>query len=118
VSRAGGSSRLRIGERVRFQEAEHFVIRLAGTTVRLAGPDGSLAEVTLAELAYAPDFKRVGVRVPGPPSSASPLDGLPEALVAEALCWERHSVEVLRGLPPDAPSGAIPGPSTTPGWCH
>jgi hypothetical protein len=31
--------------------------------------------------------------------SASPLDGLAESAVAEALCWERHIVEVLRGLP-------------------
>lgn len=75
------------------------MIGLAGPLVRLAGPDGALTEAALAELASAPDFERVGVRLPGPLPSAGPLDGLPEAVVAEALWWERHIVEVLRGLP-------------------
>jgi hypothetical protein len=83
--------------------------------VRLAGPDGALTEATLAELASAPDFERVGVPLPGPLPSASPLDGLPEAVVAEALWWERHIVEVLRGLPPGAPPGAVPRPEYDPG---
>ncbi len=91
------------------------MIGLAGTTVRLAGPDGALTEATVAELASAPDFERVGVRVPGPLPAASPLDGLPEAAVAEALWWERHIVEVLRGLPPDALPGAVPRPEYDPG---
>jgi hypothetical protein len=36
-------------------------------------------------------------------------------VVAEALWWERHIVEVLRGLPPDAPAGAVPRPEYDPG---
>jgi len=56
------------------------------------------------------------VRRPGVPlPSASPLDGLPESAVAEALWWERHIAEVLRGLPPDAPLGAVPRPEYDPG---
>ena len=51
----------------------------------------------------------------GPLPSASPLDGLPEAAVAEALWWERHIVEVLRGLPPNAPPGTVPRPEYDPG---
>ena len=47
--------------------------------------------------------------------AVSQLDGLPEAAVAEALWWERHIVEVLRGLPPDAPAGAVPRPEYDPG---
>jgi hypothetical protein len=55
------------------------------------------------------------VRRPGVPlPSASPLDGLPESAVAEALWWERHIVEVLRGLPPDSPPGAVPRPEYDP----
>jgi hypothetical protein len=91
------------------------VIGLAGTTVRLAGPDGALTEATLAELASAPDFERAGVPLPGPLPSSGLLDGLPEIAVAEALWWERHIVEVLRGLPPDAPPGAVPRPEYDPG---
>ena len=115
MSRLDARSRLRIGDRVWFRGAERAVIGLAGTTVRLAGPDGALMEATVAELASAPDFERVGVRVPGPLPSASPLDGLPEAAVAEALWWERHIVEVLRGLPPDALPGTVPRPEYDPG---
>jgi len=90
------------------------VIGLAGPLVRLAGPGGTVTEVTLAELAAAPDFERAGAPASGPVPSVSPLDGLPEAAVAEALWWERHIVEVLRGLPPDAPQGAVPRPEYDP----
>ena len=56
------------------------------------------------------------MRRPGfPLPPASSLDGLPEAAVAEALWWERHIVEVLRGLPPDAEPGAVPRPEYDPG---
>ena len=56
-------------------------------------------------------MRRPGVSLP----SASPLDGLPDAAVAEALWWERHIVEVLRGLPPNAPPGTVPRPEYDPG---
>ena len=115
MGRLDARSRLRIGDRVRFQGAEYSVIGLAGTAVRLAGPDGALTEATLAELVSALGFERVGVRLPGPLPPVSLLDGLPEAAIAEALWWERHIVEVLRGLPPDAPPGAVPRPEYDPG---
>ena len=108
------AARLRIGDRVRFSGAIRTVVGLSGTVVRLAGPGGTLTEVTLAELVNAGDFERVGVPQSGPLPSASPLDGLPEAAVAEALWWERHIVEVLRGIPPDAPPGTVPKPEYDP----
>jgi hypothetical protein len=114
VNPVGQSSRLRIGDRVRFREVERTVIGLAGTIVRLAAPGGLLAEVTLAELLADPGFGHAGVPSPGPLPPVSPLDGLPEAAVAEALWWERHIVEVLRGLPPGAPPGAVPRPEYDP----
>jgi hypothetical protein len=107
-------SRLRIGDRVRFSGTVRTVIGLAGTVVRLAEPGGMLTEVTLAELVTAGDFERVGVPPPGPLPSASPLDGLPEEAVAEALWWERHIVEVLRGIPPDSLPGTVPRPEYDP----
>jgi putative transposase len=115
VSRPGHRPLLKIGDRVRFKGAEHSVIGLAGTVVRLADPDGLLAEATLAELLADPDFERVGAPPPGPLPAASPLDGLPEAAVAEALWWEQHILEVLRGVPPDAPRGTVPRPEYDPG---
>jgi hypothetical protein len=107
-------SRLRIGDRVRFAGAVRTVIGLAGTVVRLADPGGMLTEVTLAELVTAGDFERVGMPSPVPLPSASPLDGLPEEAVTDALWWERHIVEVLRGMPPDSAPGTVPRPEYDP----
>ncbi len=107
-------SRLRIGDRVRFSGSVRTVIGLSGTMVRLADPGGAVTEVRLAELVAAGDFERVGVPPLSPLPPASPLDGLPEAAVAEALWWERHIVEVLRGMPPDAPPGTSPRPQYDP----
>ena len=90
------------------------MIGLAGPLVRLAGPGGTPTEVTLAELTADPDFERADVRDHGPVPPVSPLEGLPEAAAAEALWWERHIVEVLRGLPPDAQPGAVPRPEYDP----
>ena len=108
------SGRLRIGDRVRFRETDWMVIGLAGALVRLAGPGGALSEAALAELLTAPGFEVAGVPSRAGLPSASPLDGLAEAAVAEALWWEGHIVEVLRGLPPDAPRGAVPRPEYDP----
>src|SRR5205823_11328832 len=41
-------------------------------------------------------------------------DGLPEEAVTEALRWERHIVEVLRGTPPDSAPGTVPRPEYDP----
>ena len=114
MSRQGKRSQLRIGDQVRFKGAERTVIGLAGTIVRLVGPGGALTEVTWSELASAGDFERIGVPLPGPLPPVSPLDGLPEAAAAKALWWERHIIEVLRGLPPGAPPGAVPRPEYDP----
>jgi len=111
VSRAGGKPRLRVGDRIRFRDAEHTVIGLDGTLVRLAAAGGALTEVLLADLLSAGGFAGGGAPVP----QASPLDGLPVAAVAEALWWQRHIVEVLRGLPPDASPGTVPRPEYDPG---
>lgn len=105
---------LRIGDRVRLSGTVRTVIGLSGTVVRLADLGGTLIEVRLAELLSAGDFERVGVPQPGSLPPVSPLDGLPEPAVAEALWWERHIAEVLRGLPPDAPPGTFPRPEYDP----
>ena len=108
-------ARLRSGTG-RFGGTVRTVIGLSGTVVRLADPGaGTVTEITLAELMPVRDFERAGARSPAA-AAGGPLDGLPEGAVAEALWWERHIVEVLRGLPPDAPPGTSRSPSTTRGW--
>jgi hypothetical protein len=90
------------------------VIGLSGTMVRLADPGGTVTEVRLAELLSAADFDRAGMPPAGPLPPVSPLDGLPEEAVTDAVWWERQIVEVLRGLPPDAPPGTVPRPEYDP----
>ena len=50
---------------------------------------------------------------PGMPA-VSALDGLPGEVVREALWWQRHIVEVLRGVAPDAEEGTVPWPEYDP----
>ncbi|MEU8250638.1 Mu transposase C-terminal domain-containing protein [Nonomuraea sp. NPDC048916] len=101
-----------IGDRVRLAGTLHTVIAVSGTVVRLADTGGLVTDIGLTELPE--NFEVVGAssRPPVPPST--PLDGLPETAAAEALWWERHIVEVLRGLPPQAPPGTRPKPEYDP----
>ncbi|WP_435813596.1 Mu transposase C-terminal domain-containing protein [Streptomyces sp. NBC_01310] len=82
--------------------------------MRLADTNGAVTDIGLIELSSAEDFEVVGAssRTPVPP--ATPLEGLPEAVAAEALWWEQHIVEVLRGVPPQAPAGTKPKPEYDP----
>ncbi|MFF4764391.1 Mu transposase C-terminal domain-containing protein [Streptomyces sp. NPDC001292] len=95
-------------------EGLHTVIAVSGTTVRLADTDGAVTDIGLIELSAAEDFEvvRASSRTPVPPTT--PLEGLPEAVAAEALWWEQHIVEVLRGVPPQAPAGTRPKPEYDP----
>ena len=103
-----------IGDRVRVAEVLHTVIAVSGTTVRLADTDGVITDIGLIELSAAKDFEvvRASSRAPVPPTT--PLEGLPKAVAAEALWWEAHIVEVLRGVPPQAPPGMRPKPEYDP----
>lgn len=103
-----------IGDRVRVAGVLHTVIAVSGTAVRLADTDGVVTDIGLIELSAAEDFEvvRASSRAPVPP--ATPLEGLPQAAVAEALWWEAHIVEVLRGVPPQAPAGTRPKPEYDP----
>jgi len=113
-SRPQRPGRLAVGDRVRLAGALHTVIAVVGTAVRLAASSGVVTEMNLAQLLMSEGFEMVSgsSRPPLPPSVL--LDGLPEAVAAEALWWERHIVEVLRGVPPQAPAGTRPKPEYDP----
>ena len=108
------SAGLSIGDRVRLAGVLHTVIAVSGTAVRLADLAGQVADVSLTELLVAEGFEVVGGSARPPVPSAARLDGLPEAVAAQALWWERHIVEVLRGVPPQAPAGTVPRPGYDP----
>ena len=113
-SRPRRPGRLAVGDRVRLGGTLQTVIAVAGTAVRLAASSGVVIEMSLAQLLMSEGFEMVSAssRPPLPPSTS--LEGLPEAVAAEALWWERHIVEVLRGVPPQAPAGTRPKPEYDP----
>ena len=105
---------LSVGDRVRLAGTLHTVIAVSGTTVRLADTGGLVTDVGLAEFPAGGDLEVVSGASRSPVPASTPLDGLREAVAAEALWWERHIVEVLRGVPPQAPPGTRPKPEYDP----
>ena len=100
---------LAVGDRVLVDGVGHVLVGLSGTTVRLASADGAVVVTTVAELLSAEN-----VQIPSlGPARTMPVvgvDGLPQEVLEAASWWERHVVEVLYGLPPDAPAGTRPRP--------
>src|SRR2546430_727478 len=80
----------------------------------MAAGRGVVTGMSLAQLLMSDGLEMAvaAPRLPLPPST--PLEGLPEAVAAEALWRERHIVEVLRGVPPQAPPGTRPRPGYDP----
>ena len=82
--------------------------------MRLADTGGTVVTVSVSGLLAAEDFTVLDARPrPGMPA-VSVLDGLPGEAVQEALWWQRHIVEVLRGVPPGAEEGTAPRPEYDP----
>jgi transposase InsO family protein len=100
-------SSLRVGDEVEISGSAHTVTWLSGTAVGLAGVTGAETSMTLAELLTAP-----GLRMMTRPPAALPPRGLmeilPDGAADQACWWERHIIEVIAGVPPDAPAGTRP----------
>jgi len=97
---ASAAGVLRPGDQVRFDGAEHTVVGLAGTTVRLAGEDGVSRVITVSHLQAADDFLVLSGTVPLSLTAVGLLDAVSQSALARARWWERHVVEVEAGLPP------------------
>ncbi|HEY5985071.1 MAG TPA: integrase [Streptosporangiaceae bacterium] len=111
---AGRPGWLGIGDRVRLGGRDQVVIGISGPAVRLADAEGQVATVSVSGLLSAGDFAVLDARCrPGMPA-VSALDGLPGDAVQEALWWQRHIVEVLLGVSPDAGKGTAPRPGYDP----
>ena len=105
---------LRPGDWVSFDGAEHQVLALAGTSVRLRAQDGAEQVVLASYLMAAPDFAVTGGDPVPAVESSGLLDSLPGEVLAAARAWERHVVEVETGLAPDAEPGTEPRPGYDP----
>jgi hypothetical protein len=105
---------LRIGDRVVFAGAEHAVVALTGSSVRLVADSGESTVVAVPYLVGAPDFAVVGAGSRARVSPEGLLESLPDKVAAAAREWERHLAEVETGLPLDAPPGSGPRPEYDP----
>jgi putative transposase len=109
---AGRLSVLQVGDWVHIEGADHQVVALTGTAVRLRSATGAASVMLASYLLASPDFALVeGAPMP----TVEPfglLDGLPPEVVDRARECERHLVEVITGFPP----GAAPGVSPRPGY--
>jgi hypothetical protein len=84
-----------------FSGAEHAVVALSGSSVRLLAASGETTLVAMPYLLAVPHFAVVGT---GPLARLSPLgllESLPAKVAEAAQAWERHLIEVETGLPPD-----------------
>jgi hypothetical protein len=91
---------------------------VSGPAVRLADTGDEVITVIVSGLLAAEDFTVLDARPRPEMPRVSVLDGLPSEAVQEALWWQRHIVEVLTGLPPDAREGAVPQPEYDPAGGH
>lgn len=98
---------LRPGDRVEFDGSEHLVLGLVGTAVRLRSGEGVEQVVLVSHLLSCPAFALLGHDEPAGLEPFGLLDGLPAEVVEAAREWERHVVEVERGLPLGAEPGAV-----------
>jgi hypothetical protein len=99
---------LRLGDRVRFDGCAQTVVGVSGTLVLLADEQATTMAIRLAELLVKADFEVNGATgCAAVLASAEVLARLPQEVVDEALWWERQVQEVIHGLPPDAPAGAV-----------
>jgi hypothetical protein len=103
-----------IGDRVRLAEKLYTVIAVSGAAVRLADADGQITDVGSVELATSGDFEVLDASRRAPVPSSSGLDGLAPEALEQALWWERHILEVLRGTGPQAAPGTSPKPEYDP----
>ena len=104
---------LRAGARLRLDGQVHTVCGLDGSSARLADVTGTVTVVALAELLSDPTVEVLThSRVPMAPQPM--LDQLPPEVFATARWWERHLLEVVTGLAPDAPAGTRPRPAYDP----
>src|SRR5207247_4850927 len=93
--------------------AAHTITGLSGSRVWLVDVTGAESSVALAELLSTPGFRMVTR-----PAAVLPpqglLDSLPAEAVDQARWWERHIIEVITGVPPEAGKGAGPRPEYDP----
>jgi putative transposase len=105
---------LQPGDEIRLEGRQHTVVALDGWSVRLVDVTGAATVMLIGHLLSRPSLELLTTvrRPPLPPFGQ--LDRLPADVLATARWWERHLVELLTGVAPDAPAGSAPRPEYDP----
>lgn len=104
---------LRVGDEIVVDGATHTVAGLSGSQAQLVDVIGTESRIALADLLGAPGFRMVArSAAPLPPQGL--MDSLPADIAEHARWWERHVVEVIRGIPPESSRAARPRPEYDP----
>lgn len=106
-----GKPVLQAGDWVSYDDGDHQVVALAGTSVRLRSATGAETVVLASYLMAAPDFAVIGTEPLPAVEPSGLLATLAEPVLEAAREWERHMVEVETGLLP----GTVPGTPPRPG---
>ncbi|WP_439677254.1 hypothetical protein [Embleya sp. MST-111070] len=109
-----GKAVLRPGDWVTYDDGEHQVVALAGTSVRLRSTAGAESVVPASHLMAAPDFAVTGTEPLPAVEPSGLLATLPGPVREAAHEWERHMVEIETGLPPGSAPGTPPRPGYAP----
>ncbi|WP_411146570.1 Mu transposase C-terminal domain-containing protein [Streptomyces sp. x-80] len=108
-------SALAVGQRVQFDGQVRAVLGVTPQVAVLEDAEAPHRVVALIELFEAADFEVLfqPERMPLPPVGL--LETFPPEAVKQALWWEKHILEVVHGLSPDAEPGSPPRPGYGPG---
>ncbi|MET8431762.1 Mu transposase C-terminal domain-containing protein [Streptomyces sp900116325] len=105
---------LRTGDWVSFDDSDHQVVALSGTSVRLRSANGTETVVLASYLMASPGFAVTGTDPLPELEPSGLLSTVPAPALAAAQEWERHVVEVETGLPSGAAPGSVPRPEYDP----
>ncbi len=104
---------LRVGDEIVVDGATHTIAGLSGSQAQLVDVIGAESRIAMADLLGAPGFRLV-TRSAAPLPPQGLMDSLPADIAEQARWWERHVVEVIRGIPPDSGRKARPRPEYDP----
>lgn len=106
---------LGVGQRIRFDNQVRGVLEVTAQATVLEDAEAPHRVVALIDLFEAPDFEILfqPERMPLPPVGL--LETFPPEAVKQALWWEKHILEVLHGIAPDAEPGTAPRSGYEPG---
>lgn len=98
---------LRVGDEIVVDGDTHTVAGLSASQAHLVDVIGAESRIALTDLLGAPGFRMVTRSVALLPPQGL-LDSLPADIAEQARWWERHVVEMIRGIPPESGREARP----------